>query len=227
MKKTAIISFIFFALTMQIFSQRVAFINSNMIRSKFPESQQAEQRIRSFVDEWKREISIMQKNIDNLEFEISKNRLIWTEEEKGNKEKELRELREQNDGYAKAKFSPNGEYDMIVRQIILPVDQKIAAAVQKVANQKNFDIVFDQSVQPLAYVNFKFDLTLDVLKELGVDVGEMEKELQEKIQKDPANQKKETVQPRRVSRTKKPQQEQEMERPEDDKPIEFSQPEKK
>lgn len=227
MKKTAIISLIFFAFTMQIFSQRVAFINSNMIRSKFTESQQAEQRIRSFVDEWKREISIMQKNIDNLEFEISKNRLIWTEEEKGNKEKELRELREQNDGYAKAKFSPNGEYDMIVRQIILPVDQKIAAAVQKVANQKNFDIVFDQSVQPLAYVNFKFDLTLDVLKELGVDVGEMEKELQEKIQKDPANQKKETVQPRRVSRTKKPQQEQEMERPEDDKPIEFSQPEKK
>lgn len=227
MKKTAIISLIFFALTMQIFSQRVAFINSNMIRSKFTESQQAEQRIRSFVDEWKRELSIMQKNIDNLEFEISKNRLIWTEEEKGNKEKELRELREQNDSYAKAKFSPNGEYDMIVRQIMLPVDQKIAAAVQKVANQKNFDIVFDQSVQPLAYVNFKFDLTLDVLKELGVDVGEMEKELQEKIQKDPANQKKETVKPRRVSRTKKPQQEQEMERPEDDKPIEFSQPEKK
>lgn len=227
MKKTAIISLIFFALTMQIFSQRVAFINSNMIRSKFTESQQAEQRIRSFVDEWKRELSIMQKNIDNLEFEISKNRLIWTEEEKGNKEKELRELREQNDGYAKAKFSPNGEYDMIVRQIMLPVDQKIAAAVQKVANQKNFDIVFDQSVQPLAYVNFKYDLTLDVLKELGVDVGEMEKELQEKIQKDPANQKKETVKPRRVSRTKKTQKEQEMERPEDDQQIEFSKPEKK
>ncbi len=227
MKKLAIFSLIFLITAMSVFSQRVAFINSNMIRSKFSESQQAEQRVRSFVDEWKREISIMQKNIDNLEFEISKNRLIWTEEEKGNKEKELREIREQNDGYAKAKFAPNGEYDMIVRQIMLPVDQKIAAAVQKVANQKNFDIVFDQSIQPLAYVNFKYDLTLDVLKELGVDISDMEKELQEKIQKDPANQKKETVQPRRVSRTKKPQQEQEMERPDENKPIEFSQPEKK
>jgi len=227
MKNIAIIGFIFVALTTQLFSQRVAFINSAMIRNKFPEAQQAEQRISSFVDEWKREISIMQKNIDNLEFEINKNRLIWTEEEKANKEKELRELREQNDGYAKAKFAPNGEYDLIVRQIMLPVDQKIAAAVQKVANQKNFDIVFDQSVQPLAYVNFKYDLTLDVLKELGVDITEMEKELQEKIQKDPANQKKETIQPRRVSRTKKSQQEQEMERPEELKQIEPSQPEKK
>jgi len=55
----------------------------------------------------------------------------------------------------------------------------------------------------------------------------MEKELQEKIQKDPANQKKETIQPRRVSRTKKSQQEQEMERPEEQKQIEPSQPEKK
>jgi len=227
MKNIAIIGFIFVALTTQLFSQRVAFINSAMIRNTFPEAQQAEQRISSFVDEWKREISIMQKNIDNLEFEINKNRLIWTEEEKANKEKELRELREQNDGYAKAKFAPNGEYDLIVRQIMLPVDQKIAAAVQKVANQKNFDIVFDQSVQPLAYVNFKYDLTLDVLKELGVDITEMEKELQEKIQKDPANQKKETIQPRRVSRTKKSQQEQEMERPEEQKQIEPSQPEKK
>lgn len=218
MKKTAILILTFLAFSLQVFSQRVAFINSQMIRSKFPESQQAEQRIRSFVDEWKREISIMQKNIDNLEFEINKNRLIWTEEEKSIKEKELRELREQNDGYAKAKFAPNGEYDMIVRQIMLPVDHKIAAAVQKVSNQKNFDIVFDQSIQPLAYVNFKYDLTLDVLKELGVDVAEMEKELQEKIQKDPANQKKETVQPRRVSRTKKSQQEQEIERQDQDRP---------
>lgn len=227
MKNIVIIGILCVALTNQILSQRVAFINSNMIRNKFPEAQQAEQRIRSFVDEWKREINIMQRNIDNLEFEINKNRLIWTEEEKANKEKELRELKEQNDGYAKAKFAPNGEYDLIVRQIMLPVDQKIAAAVQKVANQKNFDIVFDQSVQPLAYVNFKYDLTLDVLKELDVDISEMEKELQEKIQRDPANQKKETVQPRRVSRTKKSQQEQEMERPEEQKQTEPPQPEKK
>jgi outer membrane protein len=195
-----------------LYSQRVAFINSQMIRSKYPESQAAEQRIRSFVDEWKREMGVMQKNIDNLEFEISKNRLIWTEEEKGQKEKDLISLKEQYDGFAKAKFSPNGEYDIIVKQIMLPIDQKIAVAVQGVANSRKFDIVFDQSIQPLAYVNFKFDLTLEVLKQLGVDVSEFEKELQDKIQKDPANVQKESVKPRKVSRTKKQTDTREMER---------------
>lgn len=185
-----------------LISQRVAFINSQMIRSKFSESQQAEQRIRSFVDEWKRELNTMQKNVETLQYEINKNRLIWTEEEKAQKQKELQEMTERSEGYAKAKFSPNGEYDMIVRQIMAPIEQKISAAIQKVSNSRKFDIVFDQSVQPLAYVNFKYDLTLEVLRELGVDVEELQKELDEKIKKDPGNQRKESTTPRRVSRTK-------------------------
>jgi outer membrane protein len=181
-------------------AQRVAFINSQTIRSKLPDAQQADQRIRSFVDEWKRELSVIQKNIESLEFEINKNRLIWTEEEKSQKEKELKDLKERSEGYARAKFSPNGEYDVVVKQIMTPIDQKISAAIQKVANSHHFDIVFDQSVQPLAYVNFKYDLTIAVLQELGVDVDELQKQLEEKIAKDPANQRKESTQPKRVSR---------------------------
>jgi len=182
-------------------AQRVGFINSQTIRDNFIEAQQAEQRIQSFVDEWKREFATMQTNIGNLEFDINKNRLIWTDAEKAAKEQQLKELKTNADAYSKSKFGPGGEYDKMVKQILLPVDQKIAAAVQKVANKRNFDIVFDQSVQPLAYVNFKYDLTVDVLRELGVDVKELEAQLEEKIAKDPANQKKESVAPRRVSRT--------------------------
>ncbi|OGU60317.1 MAG: hypothetical protein A2X64_03750 [Ignavibacteria bacterium GWF2_33_9] len=204
MKKYILLFLLIFSISpVSLISQRVAFINSQMIRNKFSESQQAEQRISSFVDEWKRELNTMQKNVENLKFEINKNRLIWTAEEKGRKDKELLDLTEKSEGYAKSKFAPNGEYDLIVKQIMLPIEQKISAAVQKIANQRKFDIVFDQSVQPLAYVNFKYDLTIEVLKELGVDVDELEKELQDKIKTDPANQRPESKKPQRVSRSKK------------------------
>ncbi|MEN6511670.1 MAG: OmpH family outer membrane protein [Chloroherpetonaceae bacterium] len=203
MKKFWII-LLFGLIPLSMQAQRVCFINSQTIREKFIEAQQAEQRIQSFVDEWKRELATMQANINNLEFDINKNRLIWTDAERGAKEKQLQDLRTNSDNYTKSKFSPGGEYDKMVKQILLPVEQKISAAVQKVANKRNFDIVFDQSVQPLAYVNFKYDLTVDVLRELGVDVKALEEEQQEKIAKDPANQKKESVAPRRVSRTQNP-----------------------
>lgn len=177
-----------FLCSFQLFGQRVGFIATDIIREKFPEAKQAEQRIRSIVEEWKRELEDIDQRIENLKFEINKNRLIWTEEEKKAKEKELEDLTTQKLTYSRKKFEPGGEYDMIVKTIMQPVEEKIYAAVQKVAAENGFDIIWDKSSNPLAYVNYKYDLTLKVLRELGVDVSQMEKELQEKIAKDPRNQ---------------------------------------
>lgn len=174
--------------TLNLFPQRVGFIASDVIRDKFPEAKQAEQRVRSVVEDWKRDIEDMEKRIENLKFEINKNRLIWTEEEKKQKEKELEDLNTQLLVFSRKKFEPGGEYDLIVKTIMQPVEEKIYAAVQKVAAENGFDIIWDKSTSPLAYVNYKYDLTLKVLRELGVDVSQMEKELQEKIAKDPRNQ---------------------------------------
>ncbi|MEJ5285621.1 MAG: hypothetical protein CH6_3415 [Candidatus Kapaibacterium sp.] len=188
MKNTRFLFIIILLAPIQLFAQRVGFIASDIIREKFPEAKQAEQRIRSVVEEWKRELEDMDKRIENLKFEINKNRLIWTEEEKRNKEKELEDLTTQKLTYSRKKFEPGGEYDILVKTIMQPVEEKIYAAVQKVAAENGFDIIWDKSTNPLAYVNYKYDLTLKVLRELGVDVSQMEKELQEKISKDPRNQ---------------------------------------
>jgi len=209
---------LFLLLISNAYSQRVGFIASDVIREKFPEAKQAEQRIRSIVEEWKRDIEDMEKRIENLKFEINKNRLIWTEEEKKQKEKELEDLTTQKLVYSRKKFEPGGEYDLIVKTIMQPVEEKIYAAVQKVAAENGFDIIWDKSTAPLAYVNYKYDLTLKVLRELGVDVSQMEKELQEKIAKDPRNQVKvETpAATRKKQRTKKEVEE----KPKDNQPNE-------
>ncbi|MGQ9818721.1 MAG: OmpH family outer membrane protein [Candidatus Kapaibacteriales bacterium] len=187
-----------------LYAQRVGFVASEIIRQKFPEAKQADQRIRSLVDEWKREIEELDQRIENLKFEISKNRLVWSDEERRLKEKELLDLNTQKLAYSRKKFEPGGEYDYVVKTILQPIEEKISAAIQKVAAENGFDIIWDKSTQPLAYVNYKYDLTLKVLRELGVDVSQMEKELEEKISKDPRNQQKETPSTlRRKSRTQK------------------------
>ncbi|MFA7327230.1 MAG: OmpH family outer membrane protein [Candidatus Kapaibacterium sp.] len=183
-----------------LFSQRVGFFNSETIRQKFEESSQADQRIQTIVDEWKREIKAMQEQINKLEYEIKKNRLIWSDEERQKNESDLEKLTIKKSDYATGKFQPGGEFDKTVKQIQVPVEAKIYAAVQKVAAEEGFDIVLDQSVQPLAYANFKYDLTVKILKELGVDVKKMEDELKEKIDKDPRNQQEQEKNPRRVRR---------------------------
>ncbi|MGE5480903.1 MAG: OmpH family outer membrane protein [Chloroflexota bacterium] len=222
-KSIILIAIILFA-TSGALAQKVGFISSNVIREKFSESQQADQRIQSFVEDWKREIASYQKQIEDLEFEIKKNRLVWSDAEKIQKDKDLANLRSNLDSYAKQKFEQGGEYDLTVSQIRKPVEQKIYAAVQEVASDQGYDIIIDQSVQPLPYVNFKYDLTLRVLKALGVNVEELEKEQQEKIDKDPRNAKKESKTPRRASSRRRGATATE---PEEEKPTEereFEQP---
>ncbi|MFA6570614.1 MAG: OmpH family outer membrane protein [Bacteroidota bacterium] len=173
-------------------AQKVAFIASDIIRQYLPEAKQGDQRLNSIVDEWKRELDVMDQNISILENDIKKNRLVWTDEEKQDKEKELEAIRRDRLVFAKNKFESNGEYDKTVTEIMKPIEEKIYAAVQEVAVEEGFDIVFDKSVQPLPYCNFKYDLTVKVLRKLGVDVASLEKEQQEKINKDPRNAKKES-----------------------------------
>ncbi len=210
-----------------LYPQRVAFIASDVIREKFPEAKQAEQRIRSIVEEWKRDLEDMEQRIENLKFEINKNRLIWTDEEKRLKEKELEDLTVAKLTYSRKKFEPGGEYDMVVKTIMQPIEDKIYAAVQKVAAENGFDIIWDKSTNPLAYVNYKYDLTLKVLRELGVDVSQMEKELQEKISKDPRNQVKVETPSTQRKKRRTSKQELELEKEQQKQPMNPSEQEEK
>lgn len=203
--KLALVPILFAMMANVSFSQKVGFMSSEAIRKNFSEAKAAEQRVQSIVEEWKRELASMKQQIESLEFEIRKNRLIWTDTERATKDKELQELIASREKYAKSKFEPSGEYDLVVKEIMKPIEAKIFAAVQEVSASENYDLIWDQSTQPLAYVNFKYDITVKVLRRLGVDVSQLEKELDDKIKNDPRNeqQKEQTDKPRRRSRSQR------------------------
>ncbi len=178
------------ALTLK--AQKVGFISSDDIRKNFPEARQADQRLQSIVEEWKRELQSIDDNIRILEDDMKKNRLVWSDEERATNENELNELKKSQKTFAKEKFEVDGEYDKAVQMLMKKIEEKIYAATQEVAANEGYDIVFDKSVQPLPYVNFKYDLTVKVLRKLGVDTKKLEEELDAKITKDPRNQQSES-----------------------------------
>lgn len=186
-------------------AQKVGYIASDAIRTRWPEMQQAEQRIQSMVDDWKREAAERQKAIDQLDAEIKKNRLVWSAEERQQKEAELQRLKDERERFLKQKFEPGGEYDQQTQLILRPVEEKLYAAVQDVAANEGFDIVLDKSTQNIPYVNPKYDLTVKVMKKLNITADDLEKELAKAIEEDPRNkaerQRQSPPTPRRRSRT--------------------------
>lgn len=209
MKKESLILCLVFVIGLiininQLEAQKIAFISSDMIHEYFPEAQNADQRINTFVEEWKRELSVLEKQIDDLEFEINKNRLIWSDAERQEKERQLDDKRRERRVFAKVKFETNGEFEDMVKSIKQPIEDKIYAAVQQVAAEEGYDLVFDKSLQPIPYTNYKYDITVKVLKKLGVDTEKLERELQEKIDRDPRNQTKDSKEaPKKRSRSRR------------------------
>lgn len=176
-----------FLFSTNLIAQRVGFMSSDMIRNKFPEAQRAEQRIQSNVEEWKRSLEEFDVKIQNLELEIKKNRLIWTDNERLEAEAKLAQHRTDKKQFAQKHFEPGGEYDVLVKTIWKPIEEKIYAAVQEVAAEERYDYVFDKSLQPVPYTNYKYDLTISILKKLGVETAELEADLKKKISNDPRN----------------------------------------
>lgn len=182
-------------------AQKIGYVSTDFIRSQYPVARHAEGRLSTSVEEWKADIAQKQRDIDELEIEIKKNRLIWSDQERQTKEKEIEDKRRERDQFARDKFEPAGEYDQLAETAMQTVWGKIYAAIQKVAATDGYDIVWDKSVQPLVYVNAKYDITSKVMKELGIDAADLEAKQKEAIEGDPRNKRIEEPRKRKSRKT--------------------------
>ncbi|MBL7998310.1 MAG: OmpH family outer membrane protein [Candidatus Kapabacteria bacterium] len=202
MNRILIFSILFIVTATSAWSQKVGFIASSAIRERWQDMQQAQQRIQSLVDDWKRELANLQKQVDDLEIEVKKNRLVWTAEERAEKETLLERKRKEREDFAHKKFDAGAEYDEQALKILKPVEEKLYNTVQEVAAAEGYDIVLDKSTQPIPYINPKYDLTVKVMKKLNIPADDLEEKQKKAIEEDPRNKKKdEPTMPRKRSRS--------------------------
>jgi outer membrane protein len=181
-------------------SQKIGYVSTETIRKNFDAAVKAEQRLEGLIDGWKKELDQMRRDIEDLELEMKKNRLIWSDQERDQKQRELDLKKKGRDDFARQKFEPGGEHDKVAQELYEGVWEKIYLAVQKVASDEGYDMVWDKSTQPLVYVNAKFDITVKVMKVLGIDADELERKQAEVISADPRNLKAEEHRSRRSRR---------------------------
>lgn len=185
-------------------AQKVGYVSSEAIASRYEANVQAQARLNTMVDEWKAEIAQQQRDIDELELEMKKNRLIWSDTERQQKEKELDDKRKERERFAREKLEPGGEYDKQAESLFKGIWDKIYNATQKVAAAEGYDMVWDKSTQPLVYVNAKYDITTKVMKELGIDADDIERKQQDIIDSDPRNKRQEEPRRRKTRRGSDP-----------------------
>jgi outer membrane protein len=146
---------------------RVGHISSEAIMKELPDAQDAQRQIDALVVEWQNELTRMQQEWQRMFEEYDKRKLIMTEQRRSEAERELQDLDRKIVDYRNQKFGQNGELFTKQNDLMKPVQDRVFKAIQEVAEEEEYDYVFDKSGEILLmYSNEKLDLTAKVLAKL-------------------------------------------------------------
>jgi outer membrane protein len=150
-------------------AQKYGFIDSEYILNKLPEYKDAKERLDKLADRWTKEIEERYEVI-----KIKKNNFLREEDllpadEKKKRQEEIATLESEAMEMQKTRFGVNGDYFQKRQELIKPIQDKIYEAMQTIASKRNYSFIFDKANQSnLIFADSKFDLSNEVLKELGV-----------------------------------------------------------
>lgn len=149
-------------------AQKYAYIDSDYILENVPEYKEAKEKLDKLAERWTKEIEDRYEVLKKKKDAFAREEVLLPAEEKQKRAEEIEKLETEAIEMQKLRFGVSGDYFQKRQELIKPIQDKVFDAMQKVASNKNYSFVFDKANQSnLIYADDKFDLSDDVLKEMG------------------------------------------------------------
>ncbi|NBW69952.1 MAG: OmpH family outer membrane protein [Bacteroidetes bacterium] len=166
-------AFLFLLAAEQLYAQdqKIGYFESDMILAQLPEYGGIEQRLQLLSSGWQEEAQELLDEITFLEEDYEAKQILYTDEIRKQKQDEITQKKKQRQTFLQQKFGPNGEYFQQQSDLLEPIQRKVFSAARTVAIEKGYDFIFDRSGDIyMIYARAEFDITTDILLELGIDI---------------------------------------------------------
>jgi len=151
------------------FAQRFAYVDSDFILKRMPEYSSAQKQLEALSSQWQKEVDTRFQEIDRLYKAYQADQILMTADMKKRREAEIADKERTAKDFQRQKFGPDGELATRSNAAIKPIQDKIAKAIQAVAESDNLDMVFDKNSEVIMlYANPRYDRSADVLTRLGL-----------------------------------------------------------
>jgi outer membrane protein len=168
MKKLIFLILIIFG-TPFVNAQKYGYIDSDYILANVPEYAEAKDKLNKLAERWTKEIEDRYDVIKLKKENFAREEVLLPAEERTKRKEDIEKLETEAMEMQKMRFGVSGDYFQKRQELIKPIQDRVYDAMQKVASKRNYTFVFDKANQSnLVYADGKFDLSDDVLKELGV-----------------------------------------------------------
>lgn len=169
MKRISFLLLAFFIGTSAAVAQNLAYVNTEYILSKMPAYIETQGKIDKVVEGWNNEIQQRYKEIDQMYKRFQAEQVLLSDSERKRREEEIVNKEKETRDLQKKHFGTNGDLFQKKQELVKPLQDQIYAAIEKLAGNRKLDMVLDKSSGvSILFANPKFDITDDVLKELGV-----------------------------------------------------------
>lgn len=144
---------------------KIGFVKDDIIKQEYKAWQRAQEQWDLESKTWDEEALAKQDELQELIDEYEKQKLILSEDKKNEKEVVIRTKQDALDAYTRQIYGPGGTAERKQTQLIQPLLEKVTKAIESVAIEEEFDVVFTLQ-SGLGYIKENYDITDKVLKYL-------------------------------------------------------------
>ena len=168
---------------------RVGYIDMNVILESIDEYKKAGDLLDKNIANWKKEIELKKIQLQQYQDQLNTERILLTPELIKDREMEIQDFATEIVSLQEKRFGPRG--DMIIQRskLIQPVQDQVMAVVKLIAEEKNYDFIFDRSSDvTMVYSAKNYDISDLVIKRINRQQRiEEKKELLESIKTETSN----------------------------------------
>lgn len=157
------------------FAQRFAYVDTDYILENIPEYNDKQAQLDEISVSWQAEIETKYTEIDRMYKEYQAEQILLTDEMKRKREEDIMEKEKDAKELQRKRFGFQGDLFRKRQQLVKPLQDKVYEAIKDVAKGRGYAVIFDKaSAMTMLYTNSKYDMSDDILEELGYsaeDIG--------------------------------------------------------
>lgn len=154
------------------YAQKYACVDTEYILSNVPEYKQAQKELEEVSVQWQKEVEVKFQAVDRLYKAFQAEAVILPADLKAQKENEIIAAEKEAKNLQKQRFGNDGDLAKKRSELVKPIQDRIYNAIEKVAQEKNYSVVFDKAGgATILYVDNKIDISDLVLAELGYKIS--------------------------------------------------------
>jgi outer membrane protein len=151
---------------------KFGYVDTEYILDNIPEYAAAQDKLDELSIDWQKEIELKFKEIDSLYKKFQTESVLLPEDMKTKKEDAIVAKEKDAKALQKQRFGKEGDLSKKRQELVKPIQDKVYNAVEEVANEGSYGIIFDKSGSlTMLYTNVKLDLSDKVLEKLGYKPG--------------------------------------------------------